>query len=380
MKAYYQIAWNEIKILFRLRTTWLLLFLLPLLLIFILGSALAPVFKPESDLMGFRLAVYIEETSLANTDEMKQMLVNESALGVTLMKTENQLTEEVESGKADFGLMIPADSWSQLAAGREGVWQMVPGQNSLHNEVGLFYTNMLLRNMQNAAAVQMNSATDWNVKASTSPVQEHVILNGLNESSKDHSAVQYYAAAMLVMFMLYAGMSASISMAQEREEQTLTRLSAAPVKPLSIVAGKLTGNIIISMVQALVIIGVGSAAFDVYWGKEWLGMGALCLLMILCSNSLALILAFTVKSPKLIGTFFSLLIIIMTFLSGGFTPEVFTNAAQFTLSYWASDGMMKLMLDADWPKIVPHLTVLGSILVVLSIISGILYKKVGYHA
>lgn len=74
----------------------------------------------------------------------------------------------------------------------------------------------------------------------------YVETASLNEGGETYSAFQYYAAAMLIMFLLYSGLSASISLSEEKRKKTLYRLNSMPVSTLEIFMGKIAGNSLVA--------------------------------------------------------------------------------------------------------------------------------------
>ena len=89
------------------------------------------------------------------------------------------------------------------------------------------------------------------------------------------SAMEYYAAAMGVMFLLFAGMTGLQSIAAERRQQTLQRLLAGPASVWSFILGKFIVMLCIALSQ-FIILALGTALlFHVHWGNPlWVIMVA----------------------------------------------------------------------------------------------------------
>jgi ABC-2 type transport system permease protein len=160
------------------------------------------------------------------------------------------------------------------------------------------------------------------------------------------------------------------------------RLMSHPLKPTQIVFGKMLGQTLLSVMQAAIIIGATALLYGVNWGYSLLFLISLCLLTILISMCLAMIITLSVKSCKAVQPIYQTVIIFMTFLSGGFSAEVgpfLHSLAKFTVSYWASDGFLQLMLGSNSELIMQHVTILGCLGIGLLVISLLMYRRVGYH-
>ena len=194
--------------------------------------------------------------------------------------------------------------------------------------------------------------------------------------------MQYYAASMLVMFLLYSGMGAALGLQGEKEKHTLSRLNAMPIHEYQILLGKILGNIFISIGQAALIITVTILFYGVDWGNAFFNLFLICLLIIAASNSLAILIMLVAKSAKAINTTFQTIILVMTFLSGGFTPLPeghLQRMGEFTLNHWAMQSMFRIMLGSDAAIIGHHLMILGCIGGGLLLLTLIVYRKAGYH-
>jgi ABC-2 type transport system permease protein len=74
------------------------------------------------------------------------------------------------------------------------------------------------------------------------------------EKARSVSAMQYYSAAMLVMFLLFSAMQAISFMVEERENKTLSRIMGTRATRVKLIAGKCLGLLMIGSVQALILI------------------------------------------------------------------------------------------------------------------------------
>ncbi|WP_339158405.1 ABC transporter permease [Paenibacillus sp. FSL W8-0186] len=114
------IAWFELRMLTRTRAVLLNLFLLPMVLIFILGNALSSNFKDEAEASVEQARVLIVEPNTGgavqgelevglglreflNSPEIKQRMRIEKTV------SREEAVEALTRGEADFGVIIPSD-------------------------------------------------------------------------------------------------------------------------------------------------------------------------------------------------------------------------------------------------------------------------------
>jgi ABC-2 type transport system permease protein len=85
------------------------------------------------------------------------------------------------------------------------------------------------------------------------------------------SSFMFVPGTMAMILMLVCAMMTSISIAREKEVGTMEALLVSPLKPIQIIAGKVMPYIIISCINALVIIILGHFVFDLpIHGNLWL--------------------------------------------------------------------------------------------------------------
>jgi len=132
------------------------------------------------------------------------------------------------------------------------------------------------------------------------------------------SVYMYVPGIMAMILMLISAMMTSVSIAREKELGTMEILLASPLKPVQIVLGKVAPYMVISIINAFVIIIIGVFLF----GVPVLGNVVLLMfetfLFILLALSIGILIS-TVASSQLIAMFISVLVLMLpTILLSGF--------------------------------------------------------------
>lgn len=382
------VSYHEILKIIRSRTSLLLSLFLPLLLIFILGSALSPMFGDAPRLVSkVTLAVYPASDGPLTEQALKLLDSEQVAEALTVRRATS--TDEVMSllrqEEVDFGVEIPADS----AGGEPAAWTLYSGilteknlkaemilrnlLDGLNNTRALATTGLLLTPADAAGAAGMGSAQKY-------PLVEAGIINEKNTVT---SAMEYYSISMLIMFLMMTGVSAGVSLSVERENHTLERLYAMPVHASTIIFGKLAGRGLFAVVQALIIILFTSLIYGVHWGNGYGYLALTCLFTIVASLSFALLLALFIRTTRNVDLIFTLSVTLMTFISGGMAPNLgsfMSKLSQFTINRWAMGSMTRIMLGLGQTAIWGQLSILALISLGLFLAAIIGYRKAGYYA
>jgi len=132
------------------------------------------------------------------------------------------------------------------------------------------------------------------------------------------SAYNFIPGVVALILMLISAMMTSLTIAREKELGTMDLLLVSPLPPLIIILGKVTPYILLSFLNAVMILAMGYFVFDVpIYGNVFLLMG-LCILYL--ATALALGVLISTKAPTqqaaMMGSLFSLMM--PTMLLSGF--------------------------------------------------------------
>ncbi|MFS0839490.1 ABC transporter permease [Paenibacillus sp. 1P03SA] len=386
------IAVYEVRRLIRSRGVLVNLFLLPLVLIFLLGSALSGIFN-ATELPGgtVKVAVVGERTEPAL--KMFETYVSEPEVAKRIRTEKAASRQEAEemlrSGSADYALLFPDGFGSAVQRGEGAGVTLLPGKDRSRNlTAGLVLGSFVEEiNYRQAAAIvggpeaAVSAAAPAGTAAAAAP-RSYVQPGQLGEGIETYSASQYYAAAMLIMFLFYSGMAVNTSLNLEKSGHTLQRLHSLPVAYSSVFAGKLLGNGFVAVIQALVIIGFSRFAYGVDWGNRLPLVLLIAGLVILVSMSLSVMLSLLFPNGATAKALLQVLIIAMTFLSGGFSPmpgEVMRQLSLFTVNHWAFQGLLRIMLAGELNGIMSSIVPLLWITAACMLLMVVVYRKVGYR-
>ena len=292
------IAWFELRRLFRNRTVLFNLFLLPMILIFILGTALSNFFGGKEDFVPEPVKVGIVGAESAGklplslkafmeTPEIADMMVP------TMGLTRDEAVSKLRNGSLDLAVAVPEDLDSRIHSGGKVQLEMLLGKSHMRNVIAesMFVTFMDEANGKQAQAIIAGPEVLGNGPNAVNERPSYAEKGQLNDRGDTYTSSQYYAASMLIMFLLYSGLMVCNSLFGEKDGHTLYRLQSMPVSNAAIFGGKVLGCGLVTVLQAFLIVGGSSLMYGVDWGNHvWLLM-LVCVLITLASMTIATIVS-----------------------------------------------------------------------------------------
>lgn len=372
----------------------------PLLTIFLLGSSLsgAGQFQRGDDhLVPAKVGiVQLDQGALSQPlarflqeDEVRQWVEPE------FLADREEVLKQVFDSKVDFGLVIPASFSEQVKTGQEASWEMIMGKSYSTNMAAKSVLGSFLERINTEQAIGLTATWAAAVPADGKTVPDRIepraarVSEGADASASPveiqpvsdagtPTAMQYYAVSMLTMFMLYTGMSLSLSVISDRNNHTFHRILTAPIRPFAYLGGKMIGQSLLGFAQGLCIIWFCHWLYGVNWGEQLGLVAAICLLTVLASMGIGTIAIAFARSEKSIKSLYPFLVITMTALSGGFVPvsSIQATFGPFTISHWVMQSLLRLMTASDGNEAVPYLWMLAAITAGLSLLAACFVRKV----
>lgn len=365
------------------------MFLLPLILIFLLGASLSSVIGDQAPakIDQVRVGIVYSAGDGAESSAIMDVFLKTKEINDIIHPVTVESREAVESGlrtgEYGYAVIVPQDFDSKVQSGQPIQLELILGKDRTDNMVAGTVFDNFLNNINYKQSVAMALGPEaLTAIAPSSGEQSSVKVGELGQGGLSYTASQFYAASMMLMFLLYSGLTVSTSLFNEKENHTLFRINAMPVKGSELFIGKMLGVGVVSVVQCAAIVILSNLLFGVNWGNRPWMLLLFCLLMIIASMTLSIVISMLSTTKASAGSIVSVITVVMTFISGGMAPlpESWVNSVgAFTINHWALQAIIKMMLHADLSEIIPNLIVLSSICLVLFTAAVISYRKVGYH-
>jgi len=343
------VAGVELRRLLRWRANLFFLFVLPMLIILLLGAAFGGA---EA-----RLGVVASDTGPLGR-ELVASLEEKPQLEVRRFSDEAALERSVQSGRVGAGLVVPAGYDAALRSGdnaalsyfarpdapaeklRVAVESAVAGQSA---EV------RAARLLQRAgiATFEQGLARAGAAAVVMPPVEVRVTDPDGEPYPEGGGRFEAGASTQLVLFVFLTSLNGAIWLIEARRLGVMRRMLATPTRVRTVLAGETLGRFAIALLQAGIIVVGSAVAFGVGWGDP-LAAAALVIAFSLVGSGAGLLLGSVVSSEQQAGPLALLLSLGLAALGGSMVPlEVFPDrvraVAHLTPHAWANDGFAELV-------------------------------------
>jgi ABC-2 type transport system permease protein len=204
------------------------------------------------------------------------------------------------------------------------------------------------------------------------------------EGRRNISSFDYYAVAMMTMFILFAAGHGGRMLLEEKENITYQRMIIAGTPRLGILAGKFFTIFLIALLQIIIMITFSHFALKVMWGS--------IVPVILISLSAAFAIAgiggalaaatYRAGNYKMAGIFETAVIQTMALLGGSFfpidiMPSIFQKLSILSVNGVALKAYLKIMMGYGTSEVMNHIAILAATGVLFSALSVLILKDKG---
>ncbi|WP_449240530.1 ABC transporter permease [Desulfoscipio gibsoniae] len=407
--SFFYIALKDISILLRDRKALAILLAMPLLLTTVLGFALGPLFNvPCGEINRFNIAVVqqseTEDTDLpgflgeAERDKMlkaaalldihriffKDFLENDEVRKVMGYERLDEATalRKLDAGEITAIFFLPAGLETDYVLGRHIELKVLTGDIDFSTRAVLSGILSSFTDTVSIPRIALTVVNEERVHEGVGLFNYNGIKHGITELVEGGindvkftvvveegrqvvSALQYYAAAMGVMFILFAAVFGTKSMVDERNQLTLHRLLVSGRRGRQILCGKFVAVLMIALIQMSTMIFFTRLFFGIRWGVDLPALLMLTLSAAIAVAGFGALLAGFLKTNQGIDVFQSGVVQIMALAGGSMMPLYIMPDPMRTVAGWTINGQaliayLQLMEGAAFSDIT------GSILYLLS--------------
>jgi ABC-2 type transport system permease protein len=281
---------------------------------------------------------------------------------VTPFRNNVDIKVEVHPDKSIEGVVVK----SVIEAYSSAMSSVIIGKNVIIEEA--MANNVLeLKNLDNVMENLSSVLEDMDIE-----IKDVVV-----EGRKSITSAEYYAAAMLSMFILFSAGHGGRMLLEEKENMTYGRMIIAGTSRFSILSGKFVVVFLLSSIQIAIMIIYSHLALKVQWGSiiNTAIISAAAAFAVAGLGSFIASATFKAGNFKLANTFESAIIQVMALLGGSFfpidvMPDVIQNLSFLSLNGLALKSYIKVMTGYGLNDIinsVAALVVTGMIFLTLSV-------------
>lgn len=370
------IAWKDLKIRLIDRRGFMMMLIMPLLLTAILGSALSNIFDngglPKT-VIGYYQVGTDEFADVFQKDVLQSKELKDD-VKVKIVNSQEELEDMLKEKKIDVGIVIP-NKWSEQV--QDGKLKepkvLIDPSKDIQAKIAESMIRSFSERVQTVAVSTKSVVTEL-AKSQHSNVEQVAkeVSGGLQTvatssanniekgtiGKKTVAAMQYYAAAMLVMFLLYNITVGAKSVVTEQRTETLARLFSTPTSSFSILFGKFLGTLLFACIQLGMFIVATHFMFQVEWGGDLSQIVAVGISYAICVSGLSMLIAAFIREEKTADVMGGIGIQILAILGGSMLPiYVFPDSLQTIANVapnkWALTSFLNIMSGTPWDVLLP---------------------------
>ncbi len=279
-------------------------------------------------------------------DDVLGAIVDAGVADVTPEPNEAAAAEAVRAGRVGAAIVIPAGFTAAVESGQPAQIRVLGGEYAVALEIA---RSAVGRFADDVGSVQLMVATT----AATGGVVDQATVAAAQATVAEPSPIAvtetataylqadlatFYGAAMAIMFVFFATQYGSLALLSDREQGTMTRLLAAPVRPASILFGASLAGLALGLVSMTVLWAATTLFVGASWGQPIL-VATLILAAVIAAMGISTVVATLAKTPRAAGGLNAIVALSLAAIGGVFiplsqAPEGLVVVSQITPHYW----------------------------------------------
>ncbi len=308
------VVWKEVREIRRDPITVAVAVLLPLLMLYLFGSALSLDVKDAS------LAVYDQDRSAASRALIERFPQSGYFKRVHDIRAEGEIAEILDRGRARLVLIVPPGFAQKLARGVTAeVQTLADGSFSATAMVVMGYAEAIIQDYAFARARERRAAHGAGVPLVPVRVESRVWFNAPLESRN------YIVPGLFgVILMAFPPLLTTLAVVREKEAGSVQQIFVSPIRPYEFIAGKMIPYAAIAFLEMLMILVAGLWWFHIPFLGSFPLFLAATVIYVFCTVGLGLLISSVTRS-QLVAMLLALLATLMpSFLFSGFLFPIYT--------------------------------------------------------
>jgi ABC-2 type transport system permease protein len=184
------------------------------------------------------------------------------------------------------------------------------------------------------------------------------------EKNSEPRAKDFYAITMMTLIIMYSSLTGAYSIIGEKTRKTKDRIFISPTKKYEFFMGKLTGTVIVTMLQMIVLILFSKFVLRANLGENMLIVLAMVLVQITMAISIGIGIAMLIDNEATVTSLLNTIIPFTVFLGGGYIPldqfgsSILNNLSKLSPLKWTNEALFKVIYASDY-SLVNHAVIIN---------------------
>jgi ABC-2 type transport system permease protein len=401
MKSIYDtlsVAGKEIRLIIADRGLLAVLLLLPILLGSLFAGLNLMLATEEGDPNILLDVILVNEDTGNFGREMAKSIMAIDELHVTNLNSVSAAEQKVAKGEVAAAIIVPAnfssdiDSYTpteieviidpgqaETASIVTGIMNQVAGEVTIWGEIQYGIRTIMSESelISEASPEQLRGIEAQNLGVIMTQLNEMrrnpaiaVIsedLQGVAVAGGVELFITFLFPAFTVMFIFFIVGAESSSLLREREEGTLRRIMASPIRRWTVIAGKMLAYGLLVCLQVAILFTLGYLAFNITLGSDPVALIAITLAVAFVAVSMGMLIAAFARTSKQADNVGMVLAFVFAGIGGAFPtwPPMFRSGgfigvlSKFTPHAHALEGYYSVMAEnAGLANVLPQLGIL----------------------
>lgn len=301
MRSFFAFVKKEFYHILRDRRTLLILFGMPIVQIILFGYAVSNEFK------GADIGIWDQSKDALSAELVSKMEVSGHFSITSTFESHAAIEQAFEQAAIKMAVVVPPKFGEAYFAGEKTTVQLLTDGTDPNTANTLInYASAIMQGFQKE-------------KTGHQPMPYQITVDSRMVYNPELLSVfMFVPGVMTLILMLVSAMMTSLTIAREKELGTMELLLVSPLSPLTIILGKVTPYILLSLINTIIILVVSYFVFDVpIVGSLWLLL-SLSLIFILMALALGILIS-TRTTTQQAAMMISLIMLMMpTMLLSGF--------------------------------------------------------------
>jgi ABC-2 type transport system permease protein len=258
------------------------------------------------------------------------------------------------SGTLKAVIVIPAGFSARVTANRPASMQVIGNVDSpISSEVARSIAegfaadlNRVRLSVATVVAGGTGQATPARIQAlaaRAAAAAAPVAVHDVSATTRQLDQKSFFSAGMAVFFLFFTVQFGVTSLLEERNDGTLARLLAAPIRRGSILAGKLLTSFLLGVISMVVLVVATSLLFGASWGNP-AGVAVLVVAAILAAMGIMALVATLARNAEQASNWQSVVAVVLGLIGGTFfpiaqSPGVFSRITFIAPQAWFLRGL-----------------------------------------
>ena len=281
-------------------------------------------------------------------------LVDAGVADVTDAASEQAARDAVEAGTADAAFIIPAGFSAGIRALTPVTIEIVGARSAgLATEIaravarrfgdGVVSVQLAVTTVEDLTGAPLDAQDVGRIAGEASAATPPATLVDVTTDLRQLTMATYFSASMAILFLFFSAQMGIVSLFEERRQGTLARILAGPIRPWTVVAGKMIGGFAISAAAMAILVVATTLLLGAHWGPP-LGVALVVFGGIVSALGIAALVSSFAKTAEAAGAASSAVAITLGILGGTFTPtsqapEVLATLSLLTPHGWFMRGL-----------------------------------------